>query len=53
MSKCLYKFDEGARQLRCQGFESFLHTLIPIGRMPRQSMILARSGLCAIEAQSR
>ncbi len=27
MLKGLYKF-EGARQLRCQGFDTFLHTLI-------------------------
>ncbi len=29
MSKGLYKFDEGRDKNKCQGFESFLHTLIP------------------------
>ncbi len=36
MSKDLYKFGGGARQLRCQGFESFLHTLISKGSQNRQ-----------------
>ncbi len=39
MSKCLYKFNEGARQLRCQGFESFLHTLIKQGWVQRNSFV--------------